>query len=113
MRAAPISSSAKAKRAWTRLGFAIEQNTVVKRGAQNAASVEGGIPPGLGGTRDNVAMKSAARNRSINFVVIAQFIAYDKKVVIAFGSMLAPRPAPKQDDRARMQGIHESADRLF
>src|SRR5258708_15506549 len=26
--------------------------------------------------------------------------------------MLAPRPTPKQDDRARMQRIHESADRL-
>jgi hypothetical protein len=37
------------------LEFAIEQNTVVKRGAQNAAGVEGGIPPGLGGTRDDVA----------------------------------------------------------
>jgi hypothetical protein len=49
-----------AKRAWTRIGFAIEQNTFVERGAQNAAGVEGGIPPGLGGTRDNVTMESAA-----------------------------------------------------
>jgi hypothetical protein len=39
IRAAPISSSAKPKRAWTRLGFAIEQNAVVDRSAQDATEL--------------------------------------------------------------------------
>jgi len=49
----------------------------------------------------------------VDFVVISQFIAYDKKIVIAFGAIFAARATPEQDDRARMQGIHKTPDRLL
>jgi uncharacterized membrane protein YfcA len=58
-------------------------------------------------------VKSAPGNGSVNFVVAAELVADDKKVVIAFRAVLAAGAAPKQDDRARMQGIHETADGLL
>jgi len=47
---APRSSSASAKRARTRLGFAIEQN---------ATRIKSGLSPALGCARDDVAVKTA------------------------------------------------------
>jgi hypothetical protein len=58
-------------------------------------------------------MKAAPGNRSIDLVVVTEFIAYDEKVVITLGSICAARPAPKKNNGAGMQGVDKTADSLL
>ena len=112
VRAPAKSSSAISRSASTRLGFAIQDNALVKRVSKYAARVEISLFPGIERAWDDVAMKSAPRYGLVDLVVVQQSVADDEEVVIALSPIGTTRAAAEEDDRARMETFHEAIHRL-
>src|ERR1700704_4830552 len=64
------SSSAKFNSVWPRLAFAIKQNALIKRLAENAPGIECCLSPSLERAGHDVTTQPASRHGAIDFIVV-------------------------------------------
>jgi hypothetical protein len=112
-RAPTISSSAISSRAWTRLGLAIKQDTLVSCVPEHSASVQIPLFPRLDRARNHVATNSTPHKRFVDLVIITELFTDDEKIVVAIGLIGTARSASEQNDRPRMETFRKAVHRLI
>src|SRR5689334_19872700 len=99
------SSSAISRSAWTHLGLAIHDDSLVEGVAEHAPRIQMCLSARVQRARNDIAVKSVPGDRTIRLVVIQQSLADYEKVVIALCPMVSTRAAPEQDDRTRVKAL--------